>query len=163
MAAYSTCGWQRESDIYGKLIELERRLNHYKSSAINPFPAARETLSGIEKTLYETKDLLSDRFWIDIANQKNGVVRQEETRTQKLNIASQKNGVFRQEETPPKFDSQNEHWHNFVRLFKTVAELNEWSDSVKAGKLILSMQGTAQKFALAQPSSIRGDFGNLKN
>ena len=49
MAAYSICGWQRESDIYGKLIELERRLNHYKSSGINPFPAAQETLSGIEK------------------------------------------------------------------------------------------------------------------
>ena len=93
----------KESDIYGKLIELERRLNHYKFSGINPFPAAQETLSGIEKTL------LSDRFWIDIANQKNGLVRQEEARTQKSNIASQKNGVFRQEETPPKLDSQNEH------------------------------------------------------
>ena len=162
MAAYSTCGWQRESDIYGKLIELERRLNHYKSSGFNPIPAAQETLSGIEKNLCETKDLISDRFWINIANQKNGVVQQEEA-PQKSDIASQKNGVFRQEETPPKFDSQNEHWHNFVRLFETVAELNEWSDSVKAGKLILSMQGTAQKFALAQPFSIRGDFGNLKN
>ena len=162
MAAYSTCGWQKESDIYGKLIELERRLNHYKSNGFNPFPAAQETLSGIDKTLYKTKDLLSDRFWINIANQKNGVV-QQQVAPQKSDIASQKNGVFRQEETPPKFDSQNEHWHNFVRLFETVAELNEWSDSVKAGKLILSMQGTAQKFALAQPFSIRGDFGNLKN
>ena len=125
MAAYITCGWRRESDIYGRLIELERRLNHYKSSGFNPFPAAQETLSGIEKNLYETKDLLSDRFWIDIANQKNGVVRQEDREApQKSNIASQKHGVFRQEETPPKFDSQNEHWHNFIRLFETVAELN---------------------------------------
>ena len=144
-------------------MELERRLNQYKSSGFNPFPAAQETLSGIEKTLYKTKDLLSDRFWINIADQKNGVVRQEEA-PQKSDIASQKNGVFRQEETPPKFDSQNEHWHNFIRLFETVAELNEWSDSVKAGKLILSMQGHRSEICpCAAFLSIRGDFGNLKN
>ena len=90
-----------------------------------------DRFSGIDKTLYKIKDLLSDRFWITIANQNNG--------------------VFRQEEAPFKFNSQNEHWHNFIRLFETIAELNEWSDLVKAGKLILSMQGTAQKVALAQP------------
>ena len=157
MAAYSTCGWQRESDIYGRLIELERRLNHFKSSGFNPFPAAQETLSGIDKTLNAVKDLLSDRFWISIANQNNGVVQQEEA-PQILNIASQKNDVFRQEETPPKFDSQNEHWHNFIRPFETIADLKEWSDFVKAGKLILLMQGTAQKFALAQPVSTRRNF-----
>ena len=154
MAAYSTCGWQRESDIYGKLIELERRLNNFKSSGFNPFPAAQETFSEMDRTVYEIKDLLFDRFWLSTANQNNGVTARQEEASRKLNSTSPKIGVFRQEETPPKFDSQNEHWHNFIRLFETVAELYEWSDCVKAGKLILFMQGTAQKFALAQPVSI---------
>ena len=118
MAAYSTCGWQRESGIYDKLIELERRLNHFKSSGFNPFLAVQETFSEIERTVYEIKDLLFNRFWISIANQNNGVVRQEEA-LQKSNIASQKDGVFWQEETPPKFDSQKVHCHNFIRLFET--------------------------------------------
>ena len=74
MAAYSTCGWQREGAIYDKVIDLERRLNHFKSSGFNPFPAAQETFSEIDRTVYEIKDLLSDRFWISIANQNNGVV-----------------------------------------------------------------------------------------
>ena len=30
-------------------------------------------------------------------------------------------------------------WHNFIRLSETIADLNEWSDFVKAGKLILLM------------------------
>ena len=111
MAACSTYSWQREGVIYDKLIKLERRLNHFKSSGINSFPDAQETLSGIDKTLYEVKDLLSNRFWISIANQNIGVVRQEEA----------------------------------------------------PQKLILSMQGTTQKFALAQAVSIRRNFGNLKH
>ena len=75
----------------------------------------------------QLRDSLSDRFWISIANQNNGVVQQEEA-SQKISIASQYNGIFLQEETPPRFDSQKEHWHNFIRPFETIADLNEWSD-----------------------------------
>ena len=64
--------------------------------------------------------------------------------------------LVRHEERPPKFDSNVDDWHHYIRAFEAVAEMNGWT--APARKLATCMTRSAQKFTLALPREVRTNY-----